>query len=250
MKLVKHIAFFFIESRLQYLNKMIANTNSYRFMTADIFIHTNIAFPLSMLTPYTNGKLEIVVHDLTGIHPFYLTWKCKYLITKQKNDYDIFIYSEDDILIPFTAVQYWLQHKSVLTPLRYNLGFLRIETDGNTEFVTDLAPGDRLCEKVLIGNNTFVKNDRPYCAFWIYDKVTFNEFVLSEGWNKTSIDDTGYARLYIAFGMNDPMYNKFDCTVIPLVESTIDERCKVYHLPNNYVNTGYHASVKFNEILS
>ena len=248
MRITKHIAFFFVESRLQYLNKMIANTNSYKF-TTDIFIHTNTELPLSMFTRYTNGKFEVIVHDLTGIHPFYLTWKCKDLLTKQKDDYDIFMYTEDDMLIPFTTIQYWLQYKSLLTPLRYNLGFLRIETDGNTEFVTDQTPGDRLHTKVVINESEFVKNDRPYCAFWIYDKEMFNHFVSTDGWKKSKIDNEGYIRLYIAFGMQDRIYNKFDSTVIPLIGSTLDERCKVYHLPNNYVNSGYHASVKFNEIL-
>lgn len=249
MRITQHIAFFFVESRLQYLNKMIANTNSYKF-TTDIFIHTNTELPLSMYTQYTNGKFEIIVHDLTEIHPFYLTWKCKELLTKQKDDYDIFMYTEDDMLIPFTTIQYWLQYKSLLTPLRYNLGFLRIETDGNTEFVTDQTPGDRLREKILIDQTTFVKNDRPYCAFWIYDKEMFNYFISTDGWKKSEIEDKNYIRLCIAFGMQDQIYNKFDSTVIPLIDSILDERCKVYHLPNNYVNSGYHASVKFNEILS
>jgi hypothetical protein len=245
MRVTKHIAFFFTESRLQHINKMITNTNSYKF-TTDIFIHTNIELSLSIFDRYTNGKFEIVVHNLKGINPFYLTWKCKDLLAKQKDDYDIFMYSEDDILIPFTAIQYWLQYKSLLTPLRYNLGFLRIETNGTTEYITDQTPGDRLREKVVIDKTTFVKNDKPYCAFWIYDKDMFNEFILSDSWKKSKLDNERFIRLYIAFGMND----KFDSTVIPLIGSTLDERCKVYHLPNNYINSGYHASVKFTEILS
>lgn len=248
MKITKHIAFFFIESRVQYLNKIISNTNTYKF-TTDIFIHTNIELPSSLFNPYTNGKFEVIVHDLTGINPWYLTWKCKDLLAKQKDDYDIFIYTEDDMLIPFTAIQYWLQYKSLLSSSRHNLGFLRIETDGKAEFVTDV-PGDKLlCEKIVINNTTFVKNTHPYCAFWIYDKNMFNEFVNTDGWKMTSIDDLMWIRIFIAYGMNSPRHNNFVSTVIPLIDSTLDERCKVYHLPNNYINHGFFATIKFKDIL-
>jgi hypothetical protein len=235
MKITKHITFFYIESRLQYLNKIIEETNKYEF-TTDIFIHTNV--PLSMNPPYTNGKIEIVVHDLTGINPHRLTWKCRDLLSKQKDDYDIFMYIEDDILVPFKAIEYWLQYKS-LTSLRLNLGFVRIETSGDSEFITDLPPNSYLQAKP-----PFAVTNYPYCAFWIYDKHTFQTFVNSRHWNLNITNGPGI-REFSAFGMNYPGSGVFQATVIPLVDSGLDERCKIYHLPNNYVNTGHMATIKF-----
>jgi hypothetical protein len=43
----------------------------------DIFIHTNNnTLTKNSFDEYTNGTITIVYHDLSNIHPFYLSWKC------------------------------------------------------------------------------------------------------------------------------------------------------------------------------
>ena len=100
MKISYHITFFYIEERIQYLKLIIQECQKY-FHSTDIFIHTNQHFDLNLELnkTYTNGNIKIIVHDLTNIHPYKLTWCCRPLMKKQVNEYDVFIYGEDDILI-------------------------------------------------------------------------------------------------------------------------------------------------------
>ena len=93
MKVTKHVSFFYIESRICYVNKIIDETNIYEIET-DIYIHTNNENLTSdQLNKYENGSINIVCHDLSNIHPYYLTWKCRDLMKQQKDEYDIFMYT-------------------------------------------------------------------------------------------------------------------------------------------------------------
>ena len=138
MKITKHISFYFLIDRFIYINNIIDETNKYEY-TTDIFIHTNnIDLQESMFNNYTNGYIKIIYHNLSNINPFYLTWKCRELLQQQRNDYDIFMYIEDDILVPYKAIQYWLEYNKILLEMNYNLGFVRIEVEDSIEYLTDL----------------------------------------------------------------------------------------------------------------
>ena len=108
-----HITFFYIEERIQYLKLIIQECQKY-FHNTDIFIHSNQQFDLNLDHYYTNGKIKIIVHDLTHIHPYKLTWCCRELMKNQVNEYDVFIYGEDDILIYVETLYYWFQNYNSL----------------------------------------------------------------------------------------------------------------------------------------
>jgi hypothetical protein len=62
------------------------------------------------------------------------------------DDYDYFLYNEDDILIPKESLEYAIKvnEKLIKHNLQYNVGFLRYELKNNiTEFV-DLHPGNSI----------------------------------------------------------------------------------------------------------
>jgi len=179
----------------------------------------------------------------------------------QKDQYDIFIYTEDDILIPTTAIKYWLDNKDDLLKQNLNLGFLRIEVDSvKEEFATDLtnehcvsAQLTKLCK---INDKVYAINHlNPYTAFWIYDKSELNRFIDSKWWDSTNIKGY-YPREAVAIGlhfMHDTENKWYNHTVIPLTEDLkLVNACKVYHLPNNYVNDPhcYFGTIRFDEILA
>ena len=56
----------------------------------------------------------------------YLTWKCRSLLEKQIEDYDIFIYLEDDILLYKETLDYWLKYKDLFIKHKCNVGFMRV----------------------------------------------------------------------------------------------------------------------------
>lgn len=247
-----HICFFYIESRLDYIRRIFEETNKYHY-TADIFIHTNVykAIPPEILNLYNNGNITIMVHDLTGENPFYLAWKCRDLMKLQKNDYDIFMYIEDDILVPAAAIKYWEKYRAKI-PANWNLGFLRIEVDEkNDEYVTDLRR--KIHETIRDEQNQvyFINSENPYCAFWIYDKETFSKWTENDLYDIPNI--RGYEiRESSAIGLHGLWTNWYSCTVLPLdefIEKNIHSDCRIYHMPNNYIGSGEFAKYLFTEIV-
>ena len=243
LKAAKHIAFFYKEERLSYINRMIQETNIYPFDT-DIFIHTNKPIPQSLLHK-SKGQTHIIVHDLTGIDPFKLTWLPRTLMKTQLDAYDVFLYVEDDILIPKDAIEYWLTNKDLTLSVNCNLGFLRVEIDQLGDLMSaDLHTEDcyprQLTKIAQIHSRPFIVNDvNTYTAFWIYDKSEFKRFVSSQYYNINSIKGHGI-REASAIGLHnirDPDFKWYTHTLIPLIQpNKVDERCKVYHIPNTFVN--------------
>jgi hypothetical protein len=243
MKITLHISFFYISERIKYINRIIDETNTYRYNT-DIFIHTNKNISPGQFNDYKNGTLTIIVHDLSNINPYYLTWKCRDLLAQQKNEYDIFMYIEDDILVPGKALEYWLQYNEQLIEKNYNLGFVRIETSDGKEYITDLY-AEKLNKMIDIDGVSYCVNDKnPYCAFWIYNKSEFNKFVASKYYD---INTIGYGiRESSAVGLHGNHTKWYTNTVIPFIDDRLHNSCKIYHMPNNYINDGKFATIEFN----
>ena len=247
LKQVTHIAFYYIEERLKWLHQLIKEMNTYDHL-CDIYIHTNVKSHID-IPLYTNGTITIISHDLTNINPYYLTWKPRDILKTQNNDYDIFMYVEDDILVPKSAIKYWLEYKDVCLKNNCNLGFFRIEVDmlknNGKEYCTDNSTSpcgkvkQNLTKTININNQEFIINDKnPYCAFWIYDKSEFNRFLNSPYYNIANIK--GYhIRESSAIGLHGLKTPWYKHTVIPIINKKLISDCKVYHLPNNYIyNSG------------
>lgn len=206
----------------------------------DIFIHTNNKnLTTDQLHKNKNGKLVIIWYDLTYIDPHYLTWKCRDLMAIQSraNEYDVFMYIEDDILVPWSAIDYWLEYSPLLLSKNLNIGFLRIEKNlYNEEVITDIE--SQLREFKIINDEIFyINNINPYCAFWIYDKKEFARFVASELYDIKNILGGEYGiRESSAIGLHGLNTNWYQCTVLPWDNSKkrLHDGCKIYHMPNNY----------------
>jgi len=243
MIIAKHICFFFKEDRLQYINRIIKETDTYS-LTTDIYIHTNYNFSKELLCNYSNGSLIIVFHDLSNnmrfqSNPICFPYFIRDVIKSQKDKYDIFIYLEDDILIPKEALNYWLFYKEKMIANNYNLGFFRIEIDEKgDEYGSDQAASpdgqinEYLTKTVIIDNEQFIINDvNPYCAFWIYDKDEFNKYANSHYYQ---LDDG--SRETVAFGLHRPDIKRYRATIAPLRNNQICKESRVFHMPNNYVH--------------
>jgi hypothetical protein len=250
MKIAKHIIFHYIEERISFVNTIINEINNYEIST-DIFIHTNNSdLDINYFIPYTNGCIEIVYHDMTNQDPHTLPMKCKDLLKEQRDYYDIFMYIEDDILVPYTAISYWLKYHPTLLNNSYNLGFFRIEIKNEEEYITDLY-GTKLYSFITINNIKYSLNrNNTYCAFWIYNKAEFNRFVDSKYYDDTNI--VGYGiRERIGIGLHGIRTNWYKGTLIPIENNMLHQHCKIYHIANNYVNddNSIFATVKFNQAI-
>jgi len=299
MKLAVHITFFYRDEKLDdrwtnakdkfpYLRKIINEYNQYP-LKVDIFIHTNKKFNLLDLkyNTYTNGKIQLIKHNLYKYSLFkgknyYLTWASRKTIKKQRNEYDFFIYQEDDIFIPLNAFNYWQTNKQDCLKNNLNLGFLRIELKDEIEYVSDL---DMKIDKLMnLDKREYVINDvNPYCAFWIYDKTELNKWIKSKFWDLKNIHGKGaivsnklekiglnnfpILRYLIysyknkrpdsameasAIGINGLNLGWYKNTVLPIKNSNVDPDCRIYHLSNYYANE-YETNmgtIKFDEIIS
>ena len=250
MRITKHITFFYIHERMYCINNIIDETNTYEIPT-DIFIHTNNTnLSKNSFNEYNNGSLNIIHHDLSHCHPYFLCWMHRDLIKSQINDYDIFIYIEDDILVPYKSIKYWLLYNEELIEMNYNLGFVRIEYDNDDEYIVDL-PGVQLDTSITLRDKKYcVNNKNPYCAFWIYNKSEFTRFINSKYYNVANIPlyDERAACAIGLHGISNYWYNG---TVIPVIDNKLPDECKIYHMPNNYVNVDSNnfSTIKFIDAL-
>ena len=247
MKLAKHIAFYYYETREQFILNILSETTKYPVVT-DIFIHTNKNnFWLSDFDTYTNGNVHVVFHNITQENRFSLTEKPRPMIKSQRNDYDIFMYIEDDILFPVDALLYWMCYNEKLIKMNYNLGFLRIETSkkDKCEYITDLY-GEKMDKTMNINNQEYcVNNKNAYCACWIYNKEEFGRFVDSKFFDIENVDYDGDTRASCAAGLHGKNLDWYKYTIIPMDNGTPVRSCKIFHMSNNYVDDDHSGINKF-----
>lgn len=240
MKITTHMTFFNsirLRYRFNYINRIIKEICNYPYET-DLYIHTNEVFSDKFLIENKKGKIQIIHHDFSnkGHDPYYLAWSCRSLLKEQKDDYDIFIYIEDDMMIPCESLNYWLQHKDEVIQNNYNLGFVRIETDVyNNEYLADLHNTLKIENTVIINDKKYVINDvNPYCGSWIYDKNEFGVFLNSLYYNGNGNIPFIYGiREGSAIGMHGVGMNRYKNTIIPYDDTNqLHTGCKIYHLDN------------------
>ena len=160
------------------------------------------------------------------------------------------MYLEDDILVKFSAIKYWLKYSNKTLKNNYNLGFVKIETKNNIEYVSDIIV--RLNKKIILDDEEYcINNVNPYCAFWIYNKDDFNKFVETPFYNFIGTNHLGI-REQSAIGLHCKKFNYYKNTIIPVNNNKLIEQCKIYHLPNTYVNnnTNKFATIPFDNVIN
>jgi hypothetical protein len=249
MKACVHIAYYFKEKRLSYLDKMLKEYCQFP-CEVDIYIHTNVELSDERWSFYENGKVNIVVHDFSNDDPMFLTWKCRELLPSQIDAYDIFMYAEDDVFVPKEAFQYWLENKDIAIAENYNLGFFRIQVDKTVEdeYISDAQEAWFDRNIVQIGEKKFLVNKFSYCAFWVYDKNEMLKFLNSSWFSLDSVKKNYNSQMYTvgirevsAWGLHlkHPYFpvaiNHYKDTVFLLDENEkLDKGCRVYHIDEVY----------------
>lgn len=213
----------------------------------EIFIHSNKKYP------YKHKSVKCIMHNLKVEHPFYLSWKCRNLIFKQRNSYDYFIYSEDDILFTIKNFLYWKKYNSLCLKNNYNLGFVRVE-DRKSKGLYAVDIFKKLRQFISLQGRQFIINDNnPYCALWIMPKVELNNFVKSDTWKfkwKMRYQCYGDIRAMSAIGWHAKNMEHYKSTIIPVKGSKIDTGSIIVHLDNKYSITRHGpGSLRFNNLL-
>jgi hypothetical protein len=112
LKISYQITFLCISDNLKYLIRVLENGSTLD-IEPDKFIQAN---KLGNFKKYffKNNNDKIIYHKLDNIDSFYLSWKSRDLMKEQLEIYDLFLYSEDDILIPYSLIEYYLEYYPIL----------------------------------------------------------------------------------------------------------------------------------------
>ena len=245
MKLLICIPFHYNLDNINFLYKVIDNIfETYNFDT-HICVSTNDKRTISLLAKYE--KIEVIIHLLN--HPYHLAYMHREYMLKNIDNYDLMLYSEDDILIPFKSILDFLDKIKILWP-KYIPSFKRCEYSKNKNkftFLDVLGKQEVSKDEILtIDGKRYITPKYPnmaYQGFWILPTK-----MLKENLCYNFLNINLYREHAASFTLGPPPYHNYDknyvdnlfLNKIPLLElndnNQIHEICLTYHLPNKYVD--------------
>ena len=236
MKLTVHIPMRYVN--INRIEELICEFNTYEIET-DIFIHTFDLIKHSNLNIKYKGFLEFIYVPKLN-KSFDINDSCRLIMRSQKNLYDFFMFSENDINVPYNAIQYWINYKNCIQ--NNNLGFVRVDNKDNLNDFNTLKKE----KTIVINNEKFIINKvHCFCGMWIYDKSTFELWINEVPFNickfKDPINDEVKQTLNIAFryGLHFPSLTYYKNTIIPLQRNgtLLNPNCKLFKLNTNNQNS-------------
>ena len=220
-----------------------------------IFVHTN------KITKKSSKRIKYILHNFKNDHPYKLTWKCRKLMYLQRNDYEIFIFGEDDIVFSRNNLKYWLKYKDKCIEKNFNLGFLRVEINKKNKLLYSTDQISKIKYYVNVDNRKFAKLENSNCSFWIYDKKEFKKFINTKYWKFywkwVTISGILLIREMAAVGwhgvdMNGQFMNRYKATIIPIIDNKADKNSFINHISNKYANdpAGLFGTIKINNLMT
>jgi len=219
------IAFHFDESRLPFLAKVLQNIAGNYKCDYGVYIDTNT-------TDFGKYAKEFELawsHKLA--HPFHLTWMHREHMIEEIDNYDYFMYIEDDMLVPWENVLNYIENFKLLWDKGFVPSFIRVEEKNGEQFVTDITKQQKASPYAMIGGKSFIALDEPYHAFWIMPQKELKESMRKDFF-RLSDSREGAAS-----------YPMADLGRKPLVEVEIvndkyevSPKCHSFHISNTYVN--------------
>lgn len=224
------IAYHHEPGRLVYLKMLFDNFCSYQ-CSFDIIIDTNTTswcndFPIASLF-----NTKIIEHNNLS-HPFHLTWIHRRHIKDNIDKYDVLMYLESDMYVPFENYLNYLESFKLLWPTCVP-SFVRIERKDGVDYISDAPEKLRLSElnKASVNLRNFASLRFPfsYNAFWIMPAKQLKEIMPADFVRYT--DGREYAAMFVGWELGkNPMVEIVEENGRPVVS----EKCYSYHLPNNY----------------
>jgi len=222
-------------TRFDYLKENITNLKTLSIPT-DIFIHTHNNY-----LDDKNLEAKTIKHEINNddLNKGYLTWNCRLLMEKQKNDYDYYMYLEHDIKFSENNLQYWLKYHELLYKKKFNLGFLIYEKNNSDNQNYSIHMIKKLNKFYKIDNLKFIVNDfENYCCSWIYTKHQFQNFLNSKWWSFKKRAHNFRHNYGVtersAIGFHGLNMDHFKATLIPEINGQLNPDSFIEHMTNNY----------------
>lgn len=228
-KILVCIAFHYVDSRLVYVNQLINNYITYD-ADVDIIVDCNQDVKL-------NAK--VCVHDLE--HPYHLTWMHRKHFADNIDNYDYFMYVEDDMLVTYEAFNEYVSNFDELWGLGCVPSFIRVEQYNGKNFVIDVT-SSQFVDLIFVNGKYFGNLSQPYHAFWIMPKKQLKEN-MDNDFVKVDLSRENAASY--------PMWGLHKKPMVRIEGNQISRLCFSYHLANNYAcdNNTYFGKIEVKNIL-
>lgn len=109
-----------------HLDRAVKEFCSFKTLDVKVVIHSNI--PLE----FTDDRVEVVIEKKPSRGWMFLPWTCRKTLVERANDYDFFIYTENDHLYTEHSIQTWIKLSNTL-PDNLRLGFFQFEKTNDGE---------------------------------------------------------------------------------------------------------------------
>lgn len=242
MKLLICIAFHYDMSRLSYLKKILDTfTQTYdKHFDCKIVIDSNNSFTSDFINTYFEQfkeYIQVCIHTNLS-HPFHLTWMHRKYMADNIDNYDLFMYIEDDIDVPVENFKNFLHNYDILWPT-YIPGFIRVEYRNNYEINTDNDRTTYISHSDIIdvGNKFFVSLQNQYHGFWILKQKDLKDNINNRFVHVSEKREDASSFPHRQLG-------KRTLLEVDIDTSSIKTICHCIHLPNNYAYSPYHNGLK------
>ena len=221
----------------QYLKQVIDEflTNYTKHVEVTIIIDTNCDKGLECvfsLYPDIIGKIIHVKINRNLGHPFFLTWQHRRHIQENIDKYDVFMYVECDIKLPYENYENFLENFDLIWPRGVPILF-RIEFNRKGEMHSSDAEKHHLIKKselVDYGGKKFVHqldHPLPYHAMWICPQKVLKSLIGPDFVKETISRET--AASFLIWEVKKDGH-------LEIENRGVSPKAYVYHLPNNYAS--------------
>lgn len=243
MKILISIANFG-DKQLNYLNTVIDEYRSYKKYDITINVHSTVKLD--------RNDICLIYHDPTSVG------RVAYLHRQEfvdlKNEYDMFLFSENDILIKEEAIDTYLKYNSLL-PVNYCLGFIRYEKKSidnpldKNFYCLDQWPrvGHINTKNITVNENSYFILQNPFQSCFLLSQDRLNFVINNHDFLKTDYNgiESSSGGIYVNWGNSGGVINKV-CT-----RNLEDlKKCLIHHLPDRHCNTPYPFGADFCEKIS
>lgn len=169
-------------------------------------------------------RVEVKSHPRLD-HPFNLTFCHRAHMANHIEDYDYFMYSEDDMLLPWEGFKHYIEVFDKMWP-QYVPGLVRVETgpDGKLYNTDATERGGGL--SCVIDGTLYHNMKFPYHAQWIMPQEALKSSMRG---NFVRLDTNR------ELAASYPMWELLKTPLVKLTDKgQVDSVCYTYHLANNY----------------
>ena len=220
------------EKTLENLFQNLKNIQSTYKCNYKIVIHVNNEIAKQFILKNFSDVEVNVCYNL--LHPFLLTWQHRQYMKDCINDYDVFMYIEDDVLIKYEQLINYIKNIESVWP-KYVPTFFRYEVKEEEKYAVDVThlyphPGN-----IISLNKKYYVVDKFYCGCWVLPAWLLKEVITEQFTQITNGGINNFEREHAASFVNWHL-NKQCLIELDDEGLNISELSLIHHMSNKYVN--------------